>query len=119
MQCFILCYLLDLNLSISKKKIIESALAENKGRYYYLLGKTWSVTHPVNDECINVLSKAVKLNPTLLEAWNALGECLVHLKRFSEAKFCFLASLKHVNEMDYFVFFKCFSINEFDFFIPG
>jgi len=77
------------------KKNEGSALAENKAQFYYLLGKTWSVAHPVSDECINVLSKAVKLNPTHLEAWNLLGECLVHLKRFSEAKVCFLASLKH------------------------
>jgi len=55
-----------------------------------------SVTQPVTEECINVFSKAVKLNPTHLDAWNSLGECLVHLKRFSEAKYCFLASLKHV-----------------------
>ncbi|VVC37052.1 Tetratricopeptide repeat,Protein of unknown function DUF2654,Tetratricopeptide repeat-containing [Cinara cedri] len=73
----------------------EAAIAENKAQYYYLLGKTWSVRHPVNDECINVLSKSIKLNPAHLQAWNLLGECLVHLKRFSEAKHCFIASLKH------------------------
>ncbi|KAL4143041.1 hypothetical protein QTP88_005417 [Uroleucon formosanum] len=73
----------------------EAAVAENKAQYYYFLGKTLSVTQPVTEECINVFSKAVKLNPTHLDAWNSLGECLVHLKRFSEAKYCFLASLKH------------------------
>lgn len=78
-------------------RILESAISENKAQYYFLLGRTWSVTQPVSEECINVLSKAVKLNPTHLDAWNSLGECLVHLKRFSEAKYCFLASLKHVN----------------------
>jgi len=77
-------------------KFTEAAVAENKAQYFFLLGKTWSVTQPVNEECVNILSKAVKLNPTHLDAWNALGECLVHLKRFSEAKYCFLASLKHV-----------------------
>lgn len=77
--------------------ISETAISENKAQYYFLLGRTWSVTQPVSEDCINVLSKAVKLNPTHLEAWNSLGECLVHLKRFSEAKYCFLASLKHVN----------------------
>ncbi|XP_026812964.1 tetratricopeptide repeat protein 5-like [Rhopalosiphum maidis] len=77
------------------KKNEEAAVAENKAQYFFLLGKTWSVTQPVNEECVNILSKAVKLNPTHLDAWNSLGECLVHLKRFSEAKYCFLASLKH------------------------
>lgn len=77
-------------------KLSEAAVAENKAQYYYFLGKTLSVTQPVTEECINVFSKAVKLNPTHLDAWNSLGECLVHLKRFSEAKYCFLASLKHV-----------------------
>jgi len=80
-------------------KLVEAAVAENKAQYFFLLGKTWSVSQPVNEECINVLSKAVKLNPTHLDAWNSLGECLVHLKRFSEAKYCFLASLKHVINM--------------------
>ncbi|XP_050441436.1 tetratricopeptide repeat protein 5-like [Adelges cooleyi] len=72
-----------------------SAIAENKAHYYFLLGKTGSVIHPVTEECINAFSKAVKLNPAHLDAWNSLGECLVHLKRYSEAKYCFLASLKH------------------------
>lgn len=75
---------------------LVSAIAENKAHYYFLLGKTGSVIHPVTEECINAFSKAVKLNPAHLDAWNSLGECLVHLKRYSEAKYCFLASLKHV-----------------------
>lgn len=88
--------------------ITEAALAENKAQYYYLLGKTWSVVQPVSEECINILSKAVKLSPTHLDAWNALGECLVHLRKFSEAKCCFLASLKHVSILQYVFIFENF-----------
>ncbi|XP_050532903.1 tetratricopeptide repeat protein 5-like [Daktulosphaira vitifoliae] len=73
----------------------DQAISENKAQYYFLLGKTGSIVHPVDEECVNALSKAVKLNPAHLDAWNSLGECLVHLKKFSEAKYCFLASLKH------------------------
>lgn len=93
--------------------LTEAAVMENKAEYYFLLGRAWSVTQPVSEECINVLSKAVKLNPTHLDAWNSLGECLVHLKRFSEAKYCFLASLKHVNISLSFIFF--YIINKFNF----
>lgn len=94
-------------------KCTEVAVAENKAQYYFLLGKTWSVIQPVDEDCINVLSRAVKLNPSHLDAWNSLGECLVHLKRFSEAKHCFLASLNHVNSiLLLFFFYESFLIDK-------
>ncbi|VVC27266.1 Hypothetical protein CINCED_3A019882 [Cinara cedri] len=80
-------------LMVKEKK--EAAIAENKALYYYLLGKTWCVQHPVDDECIHMLKKSLKLNPNNSEGWNLLGECLVHLKMFSKAKHCFITSLKY------------------------
>eukprot|EP00091_Calanus_sinicus_P000112 TRINITY_DN10035_c0_g1_i1.p1 TRINITY_DN10035_c0_g1~~TRINITY_DN10035_c0_g1_i1.p1 ORF type:complete len:135 (-),score=38.84 TRINITY_DN10035_c0_g1_i1:29-433(-) len=51
-----------------------SAVEENRAMFLYLKGKLLNITGDFNSQAESSLSKAVKLNPTLVEAWNELGE---------------------------------------------
>eukprot|EP00965_Chrysotila_dentata_P251377 6210019-Pleurochrysis_carterae.AAC.2 len=42
-----------------------------------------------------LLSDAVKLDPTLVGAWNALGECFWHSGELEAARGCFVGALAH------------------------
>lgn len=56
-----------------------------------------SVSIQLSDECVAVLIKSIKLDPTNLEAWDLLGECLVRMKKLREATFCYYKSLQFVS----------------------
>jgi tetratricopeptide (TPR) repeat protein len=47
-------------------------------------------------EAEDLLSRAVKLDPELVEAWNELGECYWKKDDIEEAKNCFSGALLHV-----------------------
>lgn len=47
-------------------------------------------------EAEDLLSKAIKLDPKLVEAWNELGECYWKNNKISEAMNCFKGALKQV-----------------------
>jgi tetratricopeptide (TPR) repeat protein len=47
-------------------------------------------------EAENALTKAVKLNPSLVEAWNTLGHCYWKKGDLPAAKNCFNGALKRV-----------------------
>ncbi|ESN92440.1 hypothetical protein HELRODRAFT_157915 [Helobdella robusta] len=68
---------------------------KNKAEYLMLRGKALSVATDRQEISEELLSKAVKLNPTLTEAWNCLGELYWTKKDMDGAKNCFLASLNH------------------------
>lgn len=48
-------------------------------------------------EAEDLLSKAIKLDPKLVEAWNELGECYWKNNKLKEAINCFSGALKHVS----------------------
>lgn len=85
---------------------IDGARAE----YYYLKGKTFNVLDKFTPQAEELLSKAVKLEPKLIEAWNELGECYWKNDDIQQAKNCFTGALPHVSS---FFFVSNFKKNEF------
>lgn len=77
--------------------MIEEALKKDRATYYYLLGKTYNVENEYNSKAEELLSKAVKLNPNLIDAWNNLGDSYFKKGDYAEAKNCFLNALNKVN----------------------
>ncbi|KAL0128952.1 hypothetical protein PUN28_003966 [Cardiocondyla obscurior] len=63
--------------------------------YYYLKGKALNVMEHVNPQAEELLSKAVKLEPKLIEAWNQLGEYYLKNDDIKQAKNCFVGALQH------------------------
>lgn len=61
-----------------------------------LKGKALNVTPNYCPEAEEVLSKAVKLDPGLVEGWNQLGEVYWKKMDVASAKTCFLGALNHV-----------------------
>lgn len=78
---------------------------KNKAQYHLLRGKILNITSKYNQEAEESLSKAVKLDPRLVEAWNHLGECYWKKEDISAAKNCFTGALNHVSH---------FALNRFD-----
>ncbi|XP_053558228.1 tetratricopeptide repeat protein 5 isoform X2 [Bombina bombina] len=60
-----------------------------------LKGKALNVTANYSQEAEEILSKAVKLDPGLVEAWNQLGEVYWKKMDVTSAKTCFLGALNH------------------------
>ena len=69
---------------------------ENKARYLLLKGKALNVLPSHNEEAHDLLSKAVKLDPRLAEAWVQLGESYWKNRDVDGAKNCFIGALSHV-----------------------
>ena len=61
-----------------------------------LLGKVLNVTSDYDPKAEDHLSKAVKLDPKLVEAWNQLGEAYWKKGNINGAKNCFTGALTHV-----------------------
>ncbi|XP_066603128.1 tetratricopeptide repeat protein 5-like isoform X2 [Prorops nasuta] len=67
----------------------------SRAMYYYLKGKTFNVIERFNPQAEELLSKAIKLEPSLIEAWNELGECYWRNNNIQQAKNCFIGALPH------------------------
>lgn len=87
-----------------KKKLEETLklFEENKdvepkerAQYFYLKGKALNVTSTYDPKAEEALSKAIKLDLKLYEAWNELGESYWKKENITEAKNCFQGALKH------------------------
>ncbi|XP_045192909.1 tetratricopeptide repeat protein 5-like isoform X3 [Mercenaria mercenaria] len=78
-------------------KIVESHKDSfpNKAEYFMLLGRTLNVTPDYDSKAYECLSKAVKLDPKLVEAWNHLGELYWKKGDINNAKNCFSGALTH------------------------
>ncbi|EEB12967.1 tetratricopeptide repeat protein, putative [Pediculus humanus corporis] len=86
------------------KKLLEETLLkfeENKdvepkerAQYFYLKGKALNVTPNYDPKAEEALSRALKLDIKLYEAWNELGESYWKKENISEAKNCFQGALK-------------------------
>ncbi|KAM3940276.1 tetratricopeptide repeat protein 5 [Leptodactylus fuscus] len=68
---------------------------KNKGFYLVLKGKALNVIPDYCSDAEEVLSKAVKLEPGSVEAWNQLGEVYWKKMDVSAAQTCFLGALNH------------------------
>jgi tetratricopeptide (TPR) repeat protein len=77
------------------KRVPEKAQAEDKSKYFYLRGRALNATAEHCPESEKFLSKAIKLNSNLLEAWNELGFCMWKRGDPLGAKKCFLKNVKH------------------------
>ncbi|XP_077154196.1 tetratricopeptide repeat protein 5 isoform X1 [Ranitomeya variabilis] len=68
---------------------------KNKAFFLMLKGRALNVNPNYCLEAEEVLSKAVKLDPGLVEAWNELGEVYWKKMDVTAAKTCFLGALNH------------------------
>lgn len=67
----------------------------SRAKYYYLKGKALNVTERFVPQAEELLTKAVKLEPNLVEAWNELGNCYWKNDDIQQAKNCFVGALRH------------------------
>ncbi|KAL6435738.1 hypothetical protein ACFW04_005554 [Cataglyphis niger] len=67
----------------------------SRAKYYYLKGRALNVVDRFIPQAEELLSKAVKLEPKLIEAWNELGECYWKNDDIKQAKNCFAGALQH------------------------
>lgn len=82
----------------------------SRAKYYYLKGKALNVTERFIPQAEELLTKAVKLEPNLVEAWNELGECYWKNDDIQQAKNCFVGALRHV-KLDYKNYILLYLIN--------
>lgn len=88
--------LIQKNLEIFNKHE-QLGLTTNKACYHYLKGKLLNVCATYSNEAEILLSKAIKLDPKLVDAWNELGECYCKNDDLVKAKSCFEGALKEVS----------------------
>ncbi|KAH9361991.1 hypothetical protein HPB48_014930 [Haemaphysalis longicornis] len=73
----------------------EGALEKaDRARFHMLKGKALNIREDYSPEAHEALSRAVKLNPKLAEAWNELGECYWKQGQTVKARNCFEGILK-------------------------
>ncbi|XP_075734252.1 tetratricopeptide repeat protein 5 isoform X3 [Rhipicephalus microplus] len=83
------------------KKILDTLDAQggvleklDRAKFHMLKGKALNILEDYNQEAHEALSKAVKLSPKLVEAWNELGECYWKKGQITKARNCFEGVLK-------------------------
>lgn len=90
-----------------KKAAVAAALAEtvtainglamseavSTAEFSFLKGKALNVTEDFDQQAEDALSKAVKLDPKHVEAWNQLGECFWKKMDKAQAQTCFKSGL--------------------------
>jgi len=72
-----------------------AAAGEDRAQYLYLRGRVVNITGDYSADAEALLSKAVKLRPDLVEAWNELGECYMMKQDWETARTCFEGALRH------------------------
>ena len=68
-----------------------------RARLWYLRGKALASTDAgrASEDAERLLSDAIKLDPTLRDAWNCLGECFWARGEHEMARHTFVAALEH------------------------
>lgn len=69
----------------------------SRANYYYLKGKALNAVDRYSQQAEELLSKAVKLDPKLIDAWNELGDCYWKKNDIQQAKNCFVGAMSHVH----------------------
>lgn len=77
--------------------LLLEGLPEGRAHTLMLKGKALNVSSDYNAQAEELLSKAVKLDPELVEAWNQLGEVYWKKGDVSAAHTCFSGALGHVS----------------------
>ena len=80
---------------------IDQESNAQKAHRTYLKGRALNVVADHSPEAEQLLSKAVKLEPNLVDAWIELGECYWKRGDVETAKTCFEGALSHVSNMDH------------------
>ncbi|XP_068623020.1 tetratricopeptide repeat protein 5-like [Battus philenor] len=78
-----------------------------RAQFLYLKGRCYNIIPTYDSRASQYLSKAVKLNPHLVAAWNELGECYWKNMNVKDAKASFEGALKHERNR---VSLRCLSI---------
>lgn len=68
----------------------------SRARYNFLKGKLLNVVPKYSKDAESLLSKSIKLDPKLVDAWNELGECYWKNDELSKSINCFEGALKEV-----------------------
>ncbi|RVE53033.1 hypothetical protein evm_002331 [Chilo suppressalis] len=79
----------------------------SRANFLYLKGRCYNINPVYDARATQCLSKAVKLNPHLVDAWNELGECYWKNMNVKEAKASFEGALKHERNR---ISLRCLSI---------
>ncbi|KAJ8927962.1 hypothetical protein NQ314_019487 [Rhamnusium bicolor] len=66
----------------------------NRAKYSFLKGRLLNVVAKYNKDAENLLSKSIKLDPKLVDAWNELGECYWKNDELRKSINCFEGALK-------------------------
>uniref|UniRef100_A0A6P7G2P1 Tetratricopeptide repeat protein 5-like n=1 Tax=Diabrotica virgifera virgifera TaxID=50390 RepID=A0A6P7G2P1_DIAVI len=66
----------------------------SRAKYCFLKGKLLNVVPNYNKEAESLLSKSIKLDPKLVDAWNELGECYWKNDDLKKSINCFEGALK-------------------------
>ena len=82
-----------------------------KVQYWYLRGKALNVLPDHSPEAEQCLSRAIKHDPSLVDAWNALGECYWKAGNVQQAYDCFTGALMHVSSCAVLEFVHLETIN--------
>ena len=85
---------------------IDQESNAQKAHRTYLKGRALNVVSDHSPEAEQLLSKAVKLEPNLVDAWIELGECYWKRGDVETAKTCFEGALSHVSNIDELELFK-------------
>ena len=88
----------SLNTKLGEFEKLETAgVAEDRAMFLYLKGRLLNVTGDFNQQAEDCLSRSVKLNPNLVDAWNELGESYMRKHDWTTARTCFEGALQHDN----------------------
>lgn len=71
--------------------------ADLRAKYLYIKGRCFNVVPEYDPRALECFSKAVKLNPNMIEAWNELGESYWKNMNIKESLACLEGSLKRVS----------------------
>eukprot|EP01114_Cavostelium_apophysatum_P000615 TRINITY_DN10563_c0_g1_i1.p1 TRINITY_DN10563_c0_g1~~TRINITY_DN10563_c0_g1_i1.p1 ORF type:complete len:317 (+),score=54.93 TRINITY_DN10563_c0_g1_i1:32-982(+) len=72
----------------------EPSIPPKKKAYaFYLQGKAINALLTYDRNAENLLSKAIRLDPALIDAWNCLGECFWKKDDLISAKNCFMGAM--------------------------
>ncbi|KAL0272819.1 UNVERIFIED_CONTAM: hypothetical protein PYX00_005650 [Menopon gallinae] len=67
---------------------------KERAQYFYLKGHALNIMPTFDPKAEEALSRAIKLDVKMYDAWNELGECYWKKEDICEAKNCFLGALK-------------------------
>ncbi|XP_053217392.1 tetratricopeptide repeat protein 5 [Podarcis raffonei] len=84
----------EMEKTLQKMEALEG-LSKGRAHTLMLKGKALNVSPDYNAQAEELLSKAVKLDPELVEAWNQLGEVYWKKGDVSAAHTCFSGALSH------------------------